>query len=154
MSETKLSREAYQRLQDELTKLTTEGRVNVANAIEAARALGDLSENGDYHAAKDDQGKMEARIRQIQAMLEYAEIVEATSSDIVGHGSVVGIKYEGDSNVERYLIGSIEERRNDVDVMSPNSPLGQALLGHKVGDTVSYQAPSGELRVTITEISA
>lgn len=152
MSETKLSSEAYTRLQEELHVLTTEGRIRVANAIEAARALGDLKENGDYHAAKDDQGKMEARIRQIQAMLEDAVIVESTSGDTVEHGSVVGIRYEGDDEVEWYLIGSIEERRDDVAVMSPNSPLGTALLGHKVGDTVAYEAPSGELRVAIAEI--
>jgi transcription elongation factor GreA len=149
---TKLSQQAYDRLKDELETLTTEGRVRVANAIEAARALGDLKENGDYHAAKDDQGKMEARIRQITAMLESAEIVESTSSDNVEQGSVVGIRYEGDDDVEYYLIGSIEERRDDVAVMSPNSPMGQALLGHKVGETVAYEAPSGELRVTIAEI--
>lgn len=153
---TKLSQETYDRLSAELEKLTTEGRIKVANAIESARALGDLSENGDYHAAKDDQGKMEARIRQIQGMLENVEIVEETgeASDTVEQGSVVGIKYEGDDEIEWYLIGSIEERRDDVAVMSPNSPLGQALLGHKVGDTVGYEAPSGEMRVEIAEIRA
>jgi transcription elongation factor GreA len=155
MAGTKLSREAYDRLQAEHEQLTTEGRIRVANAIEAARALGDLKENGDYHAAKDEQGKMEARIRQIEGMLDDVEIVESTTpSDTVVEGSVVGIKYEGDDDVEWYLIGSIEEKRNDVSVMSPNAPLGQALLGHKIGDTVGYQAPSGELRVTIAEIRA
>lgn len=153
MAGTKLSRDAYARLQAEHKELTTEGRIRVANAIEAARALGDLKENGDYHAAKDDQGKMEARIRQIEAMLENAEIVEGvTASDTVVEGSVVGITYEGDDEVEWYLIGSIEEKRDDVSVMSPKAPLGQALLGHKVGDTVSYEAPTGELRVQIAEI--
>lgn len=154
MAVTKLSRDALQRLQDELHTLTTEGRVRIAQAIEAARALGDLSENGDYHAAKDEQGKMEARVRQIQAMLEDVEIVEATGSDKVEHGSVVGIKYDGDDEVEYYLIGSIEERRDDVSVMSPNSPLGSSLLGHKVGDKVSFEAPSGQLTVEIAEIKS
>jgi transcription elongation factor GreA len=149
---TKLSQDAYDRLQAELDELKGEGRIQIANAIEAARALGDLKENGDYHAAKDDQGKMETRIRQIEAMLEQAEIVEAVVSDTVIEGSVVGITYEGDDDIEWYLIGSIEERRSDADVMSPTSPLGQALLGHKVGETVSYEAPSGELRVQIAEI--
>ncbi len=152
MAETKLSQVAYDRLKEELTTLTTEGRIRVANAIEAARALGDLSENGDYHAAKDDQGKMEARIRQITAMLEDAEIVETSGGDTVETGSVVGIRYEGDDDVEWFLIGSIEERRDDVAVMSSNSPMGQALLGHKAGDTVSYEAPSGDLRVEIVEV--
>ena len=151
---TKLSQDAYDRLKREHEELTGEGRIRIANAIEAARALGDLKENGDYHAAKDEQGKMETRIRQIEAMLEHAQIVEAVISDTVQEGSVVGIKYEGDDTVEWYLLGSIEERREDADVMSPTSPLGQALMGHKVGDTVSYQAPSGELRVQIAEIRA
>jgi transcription elongation factor GreA len=149
---TKLSQDAYDRLKAEHETLTGEGRIRVANAIEAARALGDLKENGDYHAAKDDQGKMETRIRQIEAMLENAEIVESASSDKVEEGSVVGIRYDGDDDVEWYLIGSIEERRPDLSVLTPSSPLGQALLGHKAGDTVSYEAPSGALKVTIAEI--
>lgn len=152
MAAHKLSRDAYERLRAELELHTTEGRIKVAHAIEAARALGDLSENGDYHAAKDDQGKMEARIRQIQAMLEDAEIVDDVATHVVGHGTIVGIRYDGDDDVEWYLLGSIEERREDLAVMSPNSPLGQALLGHAVGDRVSYEAPSGDLQVEIVEI--
>lgn len=151
---TKLSRDAYDRLVAELEQLTGEGRINIANAIEAARALGDLSENGDYHAAKDDQGKMESRIRQLQAMLEEAEIVDDVDTSAVGHGNIVGIKYEGDDDVEEYLLGSIEERREGIPVMSPDSPLGKALMGHKVGDTVAYEAPTGELRVEIVSITA
>ena len=153
MSETSLSREAHDRLQAELEQLTTLGRIEVANRIEAARALGDLKENGDYHAAKDDQGKMESRIRHLQAILKKATVVDATGSDTVAAGSVVGLRYEGDDDVERYLIGSIEERREDMAVVSPGSPLGQALLGHKAGETVEYDAPSGSLKVEIVEIS-
>lgn len=152
MSQTKLSRDAYERLGVELDQLTGVGRVKIAQAIEAARALGDLKENGDYHAAKDEQGKMESRIRQIQAMLEDAVIVDDVSTNVVSHGTVVGIRYEGDDDVEWYLLGSIEERRDGMAVMSPNSPLGQALSGHAAGETVSYEAPSGELRVEIVEI--
>src|SRR5947207_8754004 len=155
-SETELSRDAYERLRTELEDLTTRGRVDVAQRIEAARALGDLSENGDYHAAKDDQGKMEARIRQIEALLRTASIVDtsaAASGGIIGTGSIVSLRYEGDDDVERYLIGSIEERRDDVSVISPGSPLGQALIGHKAGDTVEYDAPSGSLKVEIVEIA-
>src|ERR1044071_4366111 len=111
MSETSLSQEAHDRLQAELKHLTTEGRVDVANRIEAARALGDLSENGDYHAAKDDQGKMEARIRHLEALLKQATIVDtsaAASGGVISTGSVVSLRYEGDDDAERYLIGSIE----------------------------------------------
>jgi transcription elongation factor GreA len=153
---THLSREAYDRLQAELEELTTRGRVEVARTIEAARALGDLSENADYHAAKDNQGKMESRIRKIQAMLQSAVIVDESvaSSETVATGSVVALRYEGDDEVERFLVGSIEERREDVPVISPGSPLGQALIGCKAGDTVEYQAPSGKLRVEVLEVGA
>jgi transcription elongation factor GreA len=153
-SETHLSRDAYERLQAELEELTTHGRVEVARRIEAARALGDLSENGDYHAAKDDQGKMESRIRKIEALLKTATIVEGGGGgDEIAAGSVVSLRYEGDDDVERFLIGSIEERRDDVSVVSPGSPLGQALLGHRAGETVEYEAPSGALKVEIVEVS-
>src|SRR5271170_2829468 len=116
MSPTQFSPEAHARLQAELVDLTTRGRIDIARAIEAARALGDLSENGDYHAAKDAQGKMEARIRQLGAMLDEPVIVESggAESGTVSTGRVVGVKYEGDDEVERYLVGSIEERRDDV----------------------------------------
>jgi transcription elongation factor GreA len=152
--QTQLSQAAYDRLKAELEDLRTRGRVEIARAIEAARALGDLSENGDYHAAKDSQGKMEARIRQLEAMLKTAVIAEA-SADVVSAGSVVGIRYEGDEEVERYLIGSIEERRDDLEVMSPSSPLGSALVGKRVGDVVEYEVPAGaRLKVEIVSIGA
>ena len=155
MSPTQLSRDAYDRLKSELDDLTTRGRTEIAQLIERARELGDLSENGDYHAAKDDQGKMEARIRQLQAMLKDAEIVEAfASTGAVAAGSIVSIRYEGDDETERYLIGSIEERRDDVSVISPGSPLGQALIGKTTGDIVSYEAPGGTLKVEVVAVDA
>src|SRR3954452_11528424 len=100
MSDVHLSPEAHQRLSEELEDLTTRGRVEVAGRIEAARALGDLKENGDYHAAKDDQGKMEARIRQIEAMLKNATILDASAavSGVVETGSLVALRYEGDDD--------------------------------------------------------
>lgn len=147
-----LSQAAYDRLQDELTDLTTHGRTEIARKIQAARELGDLSENGDYHAAKDEQGHMEARIRHLQALLIDAEIVEVGTGDTVRHGSIVTISYEGDDDTERYLIGSIEERSDGIDVISPGSPLGEALLGASVGDVRGYQAPGGALKVEVVEI--
>ena len=156
MSTTHLSRAAHERLTKELTSLTTEGRINIARQIEAARALGDLSENGDYHAAKDEQGRMESRIRQLQHMLERAVIVDEDEADddTVRAGSIVALRYEGDDDVERYLIGSIEERPadDDVEVVSSASPLGQALIGHRAGETVEYEAPRGNLRVEIVDV--
>ncbi len=152
---THLTRATFERLQAELEDLTTRGRVEVAREIEAARALGDLSENGDYHAAKDRQGKMELRIRQLQATLSRAEVVQGTPQGpgLVAAGSVVAIRYEGDDDVERFLVGSIEERHDDLNVVSPGSPLGQALLGRTPGDTVQYEAPGGTLRVHIVAVS-
>ncbi|HEX4821028.1 MAG TPA: transcription elongation factor GreA [Acidimicrobiales bacterium] len=140
-----LSRAAYDRLQAELTELTTKGRVEIARKIETARELGDLSENGDYHAAKEEQGKMEGRIRHLEALIKDAEIVEGGGSEVVEAGSTVEIRYDGDDDSERYLIGSIEERNTEVEVMSPGSPLGQALLGHRVGDVVDYETPTGKV---------
>jgi len=147
-----LSRAAYERLQEELEDLTTRGRVEIARKIETARELGDLSENGDYHAAKEEQGKMEGRIRHIQALLEKAEIVEDEGGDAVAAGSVVEIRYQGDDSTEKYLIGSIEER-GELDVISPGSPLGKALLGKAKGDLVEYETPTGaSLKVEIVEV--
>jgi transcription elongation factor GreA len=157
MQDTQLTREAFDRLQAELEDKRTRGRVEIARAIEAARALGDLSENGDYHAAKDSQGKMESRIRQLEAMLEKAVILDteaAGAGGAVSTGVLVSLRYAGDDEVEQFLIGSIEERREGINVISPNSPLGQALMGHKVGDRVRYAAPSGELEVELVEIGA
>src|SRR5918996_6194794 len=121
-----LSQGAYDRLKAEHDDLTTRGRVEIARKIEAARELGDLSENGDYHAAKEEQGKMEGRIIQLASLLENAEIVEGDNGGVVSHGSVVGIRYDGDDEVERYLVGAIEERHHHLDVISPSSPPGEA----------------------------
>jgi transcription elongation factor GreA len=147
-----LSPQAHTRLSDELENLRTHGRTDIARKIQAARELGDLSENGDYHAAKEEQGKMEARIRHLEAVLLDAEIVESGGSDTVQHGSVVSICYEGDDEPETYLIGSIEERHDDLEVISPTSPLGEALIGATVGDAVSFEAPGGTLVVEVTDI--
>ena len=151
-----LTRDTYDRLQAELEDLTGRGRVEIAAAIETARALGDLKENGDYHAAKDAQGKMESRIRMLERMLKTATIVEAgqTSDGTVVAGSVVTLRYEGDDEDETtdFFVGSIEERQGDLTVVSPGSPLGQALLGHTGGESVEYAAPGGTLKVEIVNV--
>ena len=150
----RLSRSAHDRLKAEYDDLTTRGRIDIARKIETARELGDLSENGDYHAAKEEQGKMEGRIAHLAKLLLDVEIVENVAGDEVAAGCVVGICYEGDDEVEKYLIGSIEERREGLTVISPGSPLGESLLGAKVGDTVSYEAPGGKLTVRVASIEA
>ncbi len=154
---TKLTQETYDRLSAEVEDLTTRGRIEIANHIEAARALGDLSENGDYHAAKDAQGKMEARIRQLQALLKTAIITESDhDGSTVIEGSVVTLRYVGDDedDTQDYFVGSIEERQGDLPVASPSAPLGAALLGQAVGDIVEYQAPGGSLQVEIVRIGS
>lgn len=150
----KLSQSAHDRLFEEHKQLTTVGRVEIARKIETARELGDLSENGDYHAAKEEQGKMEGRIAHLASVLEDAIIVAEGDVDLdaVQQGNVVSLTYEGDDEVEQYLVGSIEERRDGLDVISPTSPLGAALIGAGKGDTVSYEAPGGVLAVTIVDI--
>ncbi|MGH1492404.1 MAG: transcription elongation factor GreA [Acidimicrobiales bacterium] len=156
MSDThKLSREAYTRLKAEHDDLTTRGRIEIAKKIEIARELGDLSENGDYHAAKEEQGKMEGRIIHLANLVENAEIVEVSDDGgelTVQAGYIVSIRYEGDDDVDKYLIGSIEERREGMTVISPGSPLGQALMGASKDDVVTFDAPSGPLNVTVVDI--
>jgi len=151
----RITKETLEKLQAEYEHLTTVGRVEIARTIEAARLLGDLSENGDYHAAKDDQGKMEARIRHIDGIIRNHEIVEKDQhSDVVTYASVVSVLYEGDSedDAQEFFLGSIEEKPEGVLVASPTSPLGAALLGKSIGDDVEFEAPSGVLTVKIIGI--
>jgi len=151
-----LSQAAHDRLRAELTELTGVGRIEIARKIEEARALGDLSENGDYHAAKEEQGKMEARIGHLSALLEDCEIIAASDDlETVQVGVVVTILHEEDDpeDAERFLIGMIEEQPGDYDVISPTSPLGKAVMGAKVGDDVSYDVRGTFLKVKVIEIS-
>ncbi|MEZ5340038.1 MAG: GreA/GreB family elongation factor [Acidimicrobiales bacterium] len=113
--------------------------------------MGDLSENGDYHAAKEEQGKMEGRINHLTGLLENSVITGNAPLTEVRAGCVVSVLYEGDDEVEKFLIGSIEERRPNVTVMSPGSPMGTALMGAKKGDVVSYETPGGTLSVTVVD---
>ena len=151
-----LSRAAHQRLVAEYEDLTTRGRIEVAEKIERARELGDLSENGDYHAAKDEQGHMEGRIRHLEAILEHCEIVEVIDDDgTVKPGSVVNILFEGDDEDEAqtFLLASLEERNDQYELMSPQSALGKELMGAKVGDFVSYVTPTGAtMRVEVVSV--
>ena len=149
-----LSQQAHDRLLAELTDLTTRGRIDIARKIEAARELGDLSENGDYHAAKEEKGKMEGRVMHLESVLEDCEIVESPVGpvDEVTTGVTVTVLYEGDDEPERMLVGSIEEQRDDIVVVSPRSPLGEVLLGASVGQEVTFAAPNGDLQVRIIVI--
>ena len=139
-----LTQEAYDRLKGELDQLSGEGRTEIAKKIEAARDEGDLKENGGYHAAKEEQGKMEARIRQLTQLLDTATVGEAAKDDgIVGPGMVVTVDLLGDEVV--FLLGNREiAEGTDLEVYSEKSPLGGAIIGKKVGDTASYEAPNGK----------
>jgi transcription elongation factor GreA len=143
-SQTWLTQEAADRLAAELANLETEGRTEVIKKIEAARAEGDLKENGGYHAARDEQGKIEARIRQLKQMLENATIGAPPASEdgVVGAGMVVSAIVADDEM--KFLLGSREIATGDLDVYSEKSPLGSAVLGAKIGDKVSYTLPNGK----------
>ena len=143
----KLTSKQAAALREELEELEGPRRTEVVAAIKKAREFGDLSENFEYHAAKNEQGLLEARIRTLRARLDGAEIVEDAASDRVGIGSVVDI--EGDSGqkltVEISAVGG-------AGTVSPTSPLGSALLGKKIGDTVDVQAPKGAWKATVARI--
>ncbi len=146
-----LTRSALEKLKEELGFLEGEDRERVIKDIATARAHGDLSENAEYHAAKDEQGQKEARIRQIQQMLENAEIIESDDDSIVKPGKLVTIKHAGDDEEETYLLG-LREERGEHDVLTPDSPLGKALLGHSPGDVVVAKVPAGDLKVELIEV--
>jgi transcription elongation factor GreA len=140
-----LTPEAHDRLKAELEQLSTEGRVELSKRIEAARLEGDLRENGGYHAAKEEQGKMEARIRQLTQLLETAVVGDTPPADdgVVEPGMVVTVEMFGDE--ETFLLGHREiQDHTDLHVFSEVSPLGAAVNGRTVGETVSYQAPNGK----------
>ena len=149
-----LTKDAHGRLKQELQHLEGEGRQRVIEAIAAARAHGDLSENAEYHAAREQQGMQEARIRQVRHMLENAEIIESEDDGVVAPGKLVTIRHAGDEETETYLLGLREEKSDEHDVLTPDSPLGKALVGRSAGETVAADVPAGKLKVQIVEVRA
>lgn len=157
-SETWLSQEAHDRLQAELDEFIA-NRPAIAAEINARREEGDLKENGGYHAAREEQGKQEARIRYLQELLRTAQVGEAPSANTgkVGPGVVVTIQFDDDEDdTETFLLGSREiSASTDLTVYSPESALGKAIVGANKGDTVTYTAPSGaEIKVTVVKFEA
>jgi transcription elongation factor GreA len=148
VSEERLTAKQAEALRVELVELEGPRRTEVIAAIKKAREFGDLSENFEYHAAKNEQGLLEARIRTLRARLDLAEIVADATGDEVGIGSVVEVEDEGGTSmtVEVSAVGGSG-------TVSPTSPLGSALLGHKIGETVDVQAPRGAWRATIRAIN-
>jgi transcription elongation factor GreA len=153
-AQTWLTQDAYDRLQSELAEMEGPGRDTIVSRIQAAREEGDLKENGGYHAAKEEQGKLEARIRQLTALLRDAKVGDAPpDSDRALAGTVVTIKFEGDDEEERFLLGSREEHIEGLQIYSPSSPIGVAVMGHGAGDVVTYQTPRGAtMSVTVLNV--
>ena len=150
-----LSQEAYQRLEAELAELIAHRPV-IAAEINARREEGDLRENGGYHAAREEQGKQEGRIRYLQEFLRTAHVGETPAADKVGAGTVVTIYFDDDTDdTETFLLGSREiAATTDLTVYSPESAMGRAIMGAHAGDTVSYNAPSGsEIKVTVVKFA-
>lgn len=141
-----LTQAHYDQLKAELDHLTGPWRIEIAQKIEAAREEGDLKENAGYHAAKDEQGKTEARIRQLTQLLERAKVGEAPAdSGVVAPGMVVTVAFDGDEDdTMEFLLASREVTDGDIDVYSPQSPLGRAILGKKIGDDADYELPNGK----------
>ena len=153
IAETWLTPEAFDRLTGELEHLSGEGRTEIAHKIEIAREEGDLKENGGYHAAKEEQGKIEARIRQLTSLLRSAKVGTPADDGIVEPGMLVSATIAGDQS--EFLVGNREiAGDSDLVVYSPNSPLGAAILGHREGDTVKYVAPNGkEITVKLLKVT-
>ena len=150
MDETHLSPQAHQRLEEELEHRTGKYRREISEWIERAREHGDIRENADYDAAKTEQGHNEARVRQLEAILKSAVVVESASTETVVAGTVVEVRMDDETST--YLVGSIEEKGRGYDVISPGSPLGKALLGHAPGEKVNYEAPGGRFEVEILAV--
>jgi len=146
-----LTQEAYDRLKSELDHLSGPGRAEIAEKIEFAREEGDLRENGGYHAAKEEQGKIEARISQLQHILASARVGEPPRTEgVVGPGMTVTVQFERDDEEVTFLLASREESGAPIDVYSPRSPLGSAINGKKVGEKATFTLPNG--RNTTVEI--
>jgi len=141
---------AHRQLQEELERLTTAGRHRSEERLAEARAHGDISENADYEAAKEEQGLMEARIRRIRHLLKTAEVRVAESTEMVEVGSLVTVREDGQET--EYLVATPENRVPGQPLASPSGPLGRALLGARPGDRVQYQAPGGTLAVEVVSV--
>lgn len=156
MSEKKeiyLTAEGYLEIETELNNLKLNKRPEVIKALQDARALGDLSENADYDAARNEQAQLESRIKELDYMLEHAKIIYSKNKDSVGVGAVVKINYVEDDEIEEYkIVGSLEADPSN-NKISNESPIGVAIMNHKVGDIIEVQSPNGSYKVKITEIA-
>ena len=157
MSETNdatwLTQEAYDRLANELEQLLTVARVDIAKRIQEAREEGDLKENGGYHAAKEEQGKIESRINRLEEILATAQVGEAPKAHgIVQQGLVISVELNGSE--KKFLLGSAEIDDEDIEVYSPDSPIGSAIMGKKIGEQLDVYLPNGKtIQVKILDVT-
>ena len=148
-----LTKEGYDEVVQELEDLINVKRPANIEAIKEARALGDLSENADYDAARNEQAELEAKIKKLQAIVDNVTIIDEVSNDKVGIGNTVSIKYVDDDEEDEYKIVGSQEADPFESKISNESPIAKALLGHKVGDTVSVESPNGSYEIKVIEIN-
>ena len=157
MSETNdatwLTQEAYDRLAHELEQLLTVARADIAKRIQEAREEGDLKENGGYHAAKEEQGKIESRINRLEEILATAQVGEAPKAyGVVQQGLVISVDLNGSE--KKFLLGSAEINDEDIEVYSPDSPIGTAIMGKKIGEQLDVHLPNGKtIQVKILDVT-
>ena len=147
-----LTNEGFLEIEEELNHLKEVKRPEVIKALKDARALGDLSENADYDAARNEQAIVEGRILELEKILETAELIEKRDTDKVGLGTTVTIKYVDDEDVEEYRIVGSKEADPSNNKVSNESPLAKAIMGAKVGDTCTVESPNGNYNVIVMEI--
>ena len=148
-----LTSEGFLELETELNNLKSEDRPRIIEAIKEARAQGDLSENADYDAARDEQAKIEARIQELEYMLEHAKIIEKVSGDKVAVGTTVTVQYVDDDEEEEYsIVGSMEADPFE-NKISNESPIGKAIMDRRVGDIISVESPNGSYDIKIVKIA-
>ena len=147
-----LTEEGLQELQKELDTLINVKRPANIEAIKEARSFGDLSENSEYDAARNEQAQIEARVKELERMLENVSIIKEIKTDSVGIGNVVSVKYVDEDDEDEYRIVGSQEADPFEGKISNESPIAQALLDHKVGDTVTVESPNGTYDLVITEI--
>lgn len=150
-----LTSEGYLELETELNTLKTDKREEVLNTLKEARALGDLSENAEYTAAREEQGKLESRIKEIEYILEHAVIIEdqGTEEGVVSIGSTVSLQYDGDDEIEEYRIVGSQEADPFNNKISNESPIASAILNKKVGSVVEVSSPDGQYKVKIVKVA-
>lgn len=148
-----MTTDGYLKIETELNDLKLNKRPEIIRAVKEARAQGDLSENADYDAARNDQAQLEAKIKELEYMLNNSKIIENAQKDIVNIGSVVTISYAGDNDEEEYkIVGSLEADPFN-NKISNESPIGVAIMGKKVGDVISVESPTGAYEIKITKIA-